>query len=368
MTVFGQDPVAVMSRGEFGETGGSMGNGHQSRHSSIIREDSRFERLLLTLAAGAIGMLIMLFPLIPAALLAVVYAGLSSRRRWVQKAQWTALDGRDAAVSLESAAALIVIPLTAILASVGTSWAFYILDRDLAGIAFSYCVDDSEPHCYSMTNLAAGLLVIIGAIVLAAWLALVSVGRVARHRSGAAVRAFEPDVPLDEGLRAVAEAQHMPTFPVSAISIAASEWAAQALHDTPGREVLPPPAGLFRWLLHDRFARVAMLVHILALAGQTAISLLAEFWLNINLPLHFALAATAEALLYASYVEGARLACYRYLRLARRAVVLNRRQEQSTVTAKLEAVSQHGTAGPVPHLAWIIHCEAEGATYGRSRS
>lgn len=25
-------------------------------------------------------------------------------------------------------------------------------------------------------------------------------------------------------------------------------------------------------------------------------------------------------------------------------------------------------ARPVPHLAWVIHCEAKGATYGRSRS
>ncbi|MDP9445241.1 MAG: hypothetical protein M3P83_13160, partial [Actinomycetota bacterium] len=31
------------------------------------------------------------------------------------------------------------------------------------------------------------------------------------------------------------------------------------------------------------------------------------------------------------------------------------------------SLSQHGTAGPVPHLAWVIHPEAEGATYGRSR-
>ena len=40
------------------------------------------------------------------------------------------------------------------------------------------------------------------------------------------------------------------------------------------------------------------------------------------------------------------------------------------VSARIEALglSQHGTAGPIPHLAWIIHCEAEGATYGRSRS
>jgi hypothetical protein len=104
--------------------------------------------------------------------------------------------GQDTMINLEQAGALLIIPLVSLIATFGTSWAFYVWSQGLRRTAGGTC--GSAFGC--MSNWEAGRAILGSTIVSAATLIVLFWRTITRHIGGVEVMPFIADVDPEKGI------------------------------------------------------------------------------------------------------------------------------------------------------------------------